>query len=91
MLILLQTNVGNEYQGRIFGALSAIQAIAMLIGISMAGVLGDRIGIVPMLLVDAGFNMLVAFLAFMLIRVSLQSAQPPAGTNELGAQEAATL
>src|SRR5207248_9126021 len=36
MLTLLQINVANEYQGRIFGALNAIQAIAMLIGMSMA-------------------------------------------------------
>lgn len=91
MLTLLQANVANEYQGRIFGALIAIQAIAMLIGMGMASVLGDRIGIVPMMLVDAGFNMLAAFLAFMLIRVSLQSAHPAAEINELEAQEAATL
>jgi len=95
MLTLLQTNVANEYQGRIFGALSAIQAIAMLIGMGMASGLGDRIGIVPMLLIDAGFNILAALLAFVLIRVSLQSAQTPAETNpvtgELRGQEAASL
>ncbi len=76
MLTLLQTNVANEYQGRIFGALSAIQAVALLIGMSMAGGLGDRIGIVPMLLIDAGCNFLAAFLAFALIRVPLQFTQP---------------
>jgi MFS family permease len=95
MLTLLQTNVANEYQGRIFGALSAIQAIAMLTGMGMASGLGDGIGIVPMLLIDAGFNILAALLAFVLIRVSLQPAQPPAVTNpvsgELRGQEAATL
>jgi hypothetical protein len=95
MLTLLQTNVANEYQGRIFGALSAVQAIAMLIGMGMASGLGDSIGIVPMLLIDAGFNIVAALLAFVLIRVTLQPAQPPAGTNtvadELRGQEAATL
>jgi len=95
MLTLIQTNVANEYQGRIFGALNAIQAIAMLIGMSMASVLGDRIGIVPMMVIDAGFNILAALLTFMLIRVSLQPVQPPARTKpvsgELGAQESATL
>ncbi len=94
MLTLLQTNVANEYQGRIFGALSAIQAIAMLIGMGMASGLGDGIGIVPMLLIDAGFNILAALLAFVLIRVSLQPARPPAEANpvsgELRSQEAAT-
>lgn len=94
MLTLLQTNVANEYQGRIFGALSAIQAIAMLIGMGMASGLADRIGIVPMLLTDAGFNFLAAFLAFALIRVALQPAQLSADiiavSDKLGAQEAAT-
>jgi MFS family permease len=95
MLTLIQTNVVNEYQGRIFGALNAIQAIAMLIGMSMASVLGDRIGIVPMMVIDAGFNILAALLAFMLIRVSLPPVQPPAKTKpvsgELGAQDSATV
>jgi MFS family permease len=81
LLTLLQTNVANAYQGRIFGALSAIQAIALLIGMSMAGGLGDRIGIVPMLLIDASFNILAALLAFALIRVPLQPVQPAVEIN----------
>ncbi len=76
MLTLLQTNVANEYQGRIFGALNAIQAVTLLVGMGLAGGLGDRIGIVPLLLVDAGFNFLATFLAFGLIRVPVLSAQP---------------
>ncbi len=91
MLTLLQTTVANEYQGRIFGALSAIQAIAMLIGMGMASGLGDHFGIVPMMLTDAGFNIVAALLAFVLIRVSLQPATDQAITGELQAQEAATL
>lgn len=78
MLTMLQTTVANEYQGRIFGALSAIQAIAMLIGMGMASGLGDHIGIVPLMLIDAGFNFVATFLAFTLIRVSIQPAQPRA-------------
>ena len=95
MLTLLQTRVANDYQGRIFGALSAIQAIALLIGMSMAGGLGDRIGIVPMLLIDASFNILASFLAFALIRVTIQPAQlPPESSPVAGPlleQEAPTL
>ncbi|HLH62925.1 MAG TPA: MFS transporter [Ktedonobacteraceae bacterium] len=76
MLTLLQTNVANEYQGRIFGALNAIQAVTLLVGMVLAGGLGDRIGIVPLLLVDAGFNFLATFLALALIRVPFLVAQP---------------
>jgi MFS family permease len=81
MITLLQTTVANEYQGRIFGALSAIQAIALLIGMGTASGLGDRIGIAPMLLFDAGFNIVAALLTFALIRVALLPAQPPAGVD----------
>jgi MFS family permease len=86
MLTLLQTRVANEYQGRIFGALSAIQAIALLIGMSMAGGLGDRIGIVPMLLIDASFNILASLLAFALIRVHIQTVQLPPEINPVAGQ-----
>jgi MFS family permease len=78
MITLLQTTVANEYQGRIFGALSAIQAIALLIGMGAASGLGDRIGIVPMMLIDAGFNIAAALLTFALIRVAIAQTQPPA-------------
>ena len=78
MITLLQTTVANEYQGRIFGALSAIQAIAMLLGMGTASGLGDRIGIVPLMLIDAGFNIVAALLTFALIRVAISSAQEAA-------------
>lgn len=82
MITLLQTTVANEYQGRIFGAFSAIQAIAMLTGMGMASGLADRIGIVPMMLFDAAFNILAALLTFALIRVALQPDQPSAESNQ---------
>ncbi len=95
MLTLLQTHVANAYQGRIFGAFAAVQAIAMLIGMSMASGLGDRIGIVPLMFIDASVNILAALLAFVLIHVSIQSSQPSteadALMNSVEAQEATTL
>ena len=93
MITLLQTTVDNAYQGRIFGALNAIQAIAMLIGMGTASGLGDRIGIVPLMLIDAGFNIVAALLTFALIRVAILSEQSTSETSssddELAAQEAA--
>jgi MFS family permease len=83
MMTMLQSNVANEYQGRIFGALSTIEAIAMLIGMGLASGLGDHIGIVPLLLIDAACNILAALLAFVLIRVSIQPQQPPTGTDAI--------
>jgi hypothetical protein len=62
---------------------------------SSTGGLGDRIGIVPMLLIDASFNILASLLAFALIRVPIQTVQLPPEINpvagQLLEQEAPTL
>ena len=68
LLTLLQSNVDDEYRGRIFGALNTVQAITMLFGMVLASGLGDHLGIVTMLEVDAGFNILAGVLAFVMIR-----------------------
>jgi MFS family permease len=95
MLTLLQTTVANEYQGRIFGAFGAVQAIAMLIGMGLASGLGDRIGIVPLLFIDASVNVVAALLAFVLVRVSIQpavsSTEAETLANSVQAEEATTL
>jgi MFS family permease len=95
MITLLQTSVANEYQGRIFGAFSAIQATALLVGMGAASGLGDRIGIVPMLLADATFNILAALLTFALVRVPIQPVRPDEVAGKyaahMEAQETVTL
>jgi MFS family permease len=74
MITLLQSNVIDEYRGRIFGALNTVQAIAMLLGMILASGLGDRIGIIPMIEFDAGFNILAGILAFFMIRNTNKAA-----------------
>lgn len=78
---LLQTNVANEYQGRIFGTFNTLQAIALLFGMGIASGLGDKIGIVPFVIIDGGCNILAALLAFVLMRTT-QLATPAVSTNE---------
>ena len=77
MITLLQSNVSDEYRGRIFGALNTVQAIAMLFGMILASGLGDRIGIIPMLELDACFNILAGILAFFLIRNAHKTVPEP--------------
>jgi MFS family permease len=74
MITLLQSNVSDQYRGRIFGALNTVQALAMLFGMVLASGLGDSIGIVPMIEMDAGFNILAGILAFFMIRKSNTSS-----------------
>ena len=68
MITLLQSNVSDQYRGRIFGALNTVQAAAMLFGMILASGLGDRIGIIPTIELDACFNILAGILAFFMIR-----------------------
>jgi MFS family permease len=46
---LLQQSVDDRYRGRIFGAYGAVSALTMLIGQAAASLLGDRVGLVPVL------------------------------------------
>ena len=46
---LLQQSVADRYRGRIFGAYGAISALTMLGGQAAASLLGDRVGLVPVL------------------------------------------
>jgi MFS family permease len=84
LITLLQSNVADEYRGRIFGALNTVQAISMLFGMILASGLGDRIGIISMLEVDAAFNILAGILAFFMIRKSAIPA--PLSESELAEQ-----
>jgi MFS family permease len=80
-ITLLQNTVANAYQGRVFGAFNTLQAIALLAGMVVASSLGDRSGIVPMILVDAACNLLAALLALLLIHPM------PTGSSAPGMQE----
>ncbi|HET8843307.1 MAG TPA: MFS transporter, partial [Ktedonobacteraceae bacterium] len=93
-ITLLQSNVSNEYQGRIFGAFNTLQAISMLFGMILASGLGDKIGIVPMIVIDAACNILAALLAFVLIRPQLiksSTTQKDEGTTSQPLSDAAPV
>jgi MFS family permease len=52
-LAALQTEVADEYRGRVFGALLATSALFMIIGAAFAGVATARLGAVAVLTIDA--------------------------------------
>jgi Na+/melibiose symporter-like transporter len=49
MTTVLQTSSHDSHRGRVFGAIAAIQAVTSLCGVVLAGVLGDVVGIMPIL------------------------------------------
>ncbi|HEX6607489.1 MAG TPA: MFS transporter [Chloroflexia bacterium] len=76
---LLQTSTANQYLGRVFGALGTTASLLALIGAGLASVLGDRIGIVPVLnLQGAGYILAGALALVLLAHVALPRAQAPA-------------
>jgi MFS family permease len=55
-MTLAQTSVGDRLRGRLFGAIFAISALSTMLGTTLAGALGERVGIVPLLTVQgAGY------------------------------------
>jgi MFS family permease len=52
-LTLAQTSVGDAYRGRLLGLFFAVTALSGVIGMGLAGVLGDSVGIIPMLTFDS--------------------------------------
>ena len=55
----------------------------MLPGMGTASGLGDRVGIVPLMLMDASINIMAALLTFALIRVAIAPAREAAEPEAL--------
>ncbi|WP_433166173.1 MFS transporter [Kribbella sp. CA-247076] len=49
LMTVLQRLTEDRSRGRVFGAIAAAEGVAVLIGISSAGVLGELVGIIPVL------------------------------------------
>lgn len=59
MLTMQQTAVADVYRGRLLGAFATTRALVGLGGATIAGVLGDRVGIVPIISIQ-GFGYVIA-------------------------------
>ena len=65
---LLQLHIPDAYRGRVFGALGTIGALLELISVSGAGILGDMIGIRPLLNFSALLTCFTGMLTLYLLR-----------------------
>jgi MFS family permease len=66
LVTLLQRHSEDSYRGRVFGALGAVEGIAVLVGAVSAGVVAQSVGIIPVLAFQGG-SYVVAGL-FLLLR-----------------------
>jgi MFS family permease len=62
---LMQTAVGDAFRGRLIGAVGTTTALTMLAGMIVASVLGDHVGVIPLLVIQAA-----AYPAFGLVALS---------------------
>jgi MFS family permease len=77
---LLQSNVANQYQGRVFGAYGTTAALLVLCGQGLASGFGDHLGIVAMLNIDAILYLGAGVIALVLMRnASREREQLPSG------------
>lgn len=61
---LLQTWIPDQYLGRVFGAYEATQGLLLLAGMGLAVVLGDLLGIVPLLIAASCLHSSAGLLAW---------------------------
>jgi len=64
---LLQLATHDRTRGRVFGALGALQGGGLVVGLLVAGVLGDRFAIVPVLLLQGLLPIIAGLLALALL------------------------
>lgn len=76
---LLQTSSTDSHRGRLFGALGTTQALSMLAGTLLGGALGDAVGIVLVLLVQAASYVAAGLLVLGLLANAEEKASAAVG------------
>ena len=78
---LLQRNTAPTHRGRVFGALGAIEGIAIVAGALAAGFLGRSLGIIPTLAAQGGGYVLAGALVLVTLHADTDAEPPqPVGT-----------
>jgi MFS family permease len=84
-LTIQQTAVADAYRGRLLGAFATTRALVGLGGATIAGVLGDRVGIVPIISIQGfGYVIAGAMVLVMVRRAHATRALPAPITESAG-------
>jgi MFS family permease len=67
MQSIIQEQTSDAYRGRVFGAFSSTTSVSMLVGFAAGGILGDMIGLVPVLSAAALIRVVGGLLVFVLL------------------------
>jgi len=86
VITLLQREVADAYRGRVFAAVGVIFTLFGLIGEALAGVLGDRVGIIPIISIHAVTLLLGGALALALLPRASPTDRTPVATTATDSQ-----
>jgi hypothetical protein len=78
-LTLFQRNTEDAFRGRVFGALNAVEGVAILAGTIVAGFLAQVVGIVPVLALQGGSCVVAGLAMAVVLRAEATPAPGPAG------------
>ncbi len=75
MMTLFQTNVEDKFLGRVFGAYGTTAALFNLLGIAAGGLLGDELGVVPVINTQAVVYLVGGLLVLRVLRRSAEKGE----------------
>jgi MFS family permease len=64
---LLQTSVADAFRGRVFGAIGMVGSLMALIGLTLAGLIGDRVGVITVLNIQGAVYILAGLVVLALL------------------------
>jgi Major Facilitator Superfamily len=67
-MTLIQRDTAGSHRGRVFGALGAVEGLAVAAGTVAAGFLGQAVGIIPVLAVQGGGYVAAGLLVVVTLR-----------------------
>jgi predicted MFS family arabinose efflux permease len=82
MQSIIQEQASDAYRGRVFGAFSSTTSIAMLVGFAVGGLLGDTVGLVPVLSAAALIRVGGGLLVFAFLPRDEHARQPALAVGE---------
>jgi MFS family permease len=65
---LLQISVDDAFRGRVFGAFGMVASLMALIGLTLAGLIGDRVGVITVLNIQGAVYILAGLMVLTLLR-----------------------
>jgi MFS family permease len=75
---LVQRYTGDAYRGRVFASLGVVQSVAAIVGTVGAGLLGDSVGIVPIIALQGAGYVVAGASVLLVLRSQVRQPSPVA-------------